>query len=320
MSATPPTPPGSTGPRHFLRDDDLAPAEQAEVLALAARLKADRLAHQPLAGPRAIAVIFDKPSLRTRVSFATGIAELGGYPLVIDSGGTHAGRGETIGDLARVLSRQVAAIVWRTFGQERITELAQASSVPVVNALTDQYHPCQILADLQTIGEAAGQLSGVTLTFLGDSSSNMAHSYLLGGATAGMHVRICGPAQYAPAPAVVATAVVIAARTGGSVSIGADPDEAAKGADFLATDVWTSMGQEGQEGARVAAMAPYRLDQARLDQAAPDAKVLHCLPAHRGQEITAEVLDGPRSLAWDQAENRLHAQKALLTWLLAEDR
>jgi ornithine carbamoyltransferase len=318
MSA--PTGPGPAGLRHFLRDDDLAPAEQAEVLALAARLKADRTSHQPLAGPRAVAVIFDKPSLRSRVSFATGIAELGGYPLVIDSAGTHAGRGETIGDLARVLSRQVAAIVWRTFGQERIVELAEASSVPVVNALTDQYHPCQILADLQTVQEAAGQLSGVTLTFLGDSSSNMAHSYLLGGATAGMHVRICGPAEYAPAPAVVATAVVIAARTGGSVSVGADPDEAAKGADFLATDVWTSMGQEGQEGTRIAAMAPYRLDEARLAQAGPDAKVLHCLPAHRGQEITAEVLDGPQSLAWDQAENRLHAQKALLTWLLAEDR
>jgi ornithine carbamoyltransferase len=306
----------AAGPRHFLRDDDLAPAEQAEVLALAARLKTDRFAEQPLAGPRAVAVIFDKPSLRTRVSFATGIAELGGYPLVIDSAGTHAGRGETVGDLGRVLSRQVSAIVWRTFGQEQLAELAAASSVPVVNALTDQFHPCQILADLLTIQEAAGRLSGVTLTFLGDSSSNMAHSYLLGAATAGMHVRICGPAQYAPAPAVVATAVVIAARTGGSISIGADPDEAAKGADFLATDVWTSMGQEGQEQARTAAMLPYRLDQARLDQAAPGAGVLHCLPAHRGQEITAEVLDGPQSLAWDQAENRLHAQKALLSWLI----
>ena len=303
--------------RHFLRDDDLAPAEQAEVLALAARLKADRLAEQPLAGPRAVAVIFDKPSLRTRVSFAVGIAELGGYPLVIDSGGTHAGRGETIGDLGRVLSRQVAAIVWRTFGQDRIAELAAASSVPVVNALTDQFHPCQILADLQTIQEAAGRLSGVTLTFLGDGSSNMAHSYLLGAATAGMHVRICGPAEYAPAPAVVATAVVLAARTGGSVSVSADPDEAAKEADFLATDVWTSMGQEGQEQDRTAAMIPYRLDEALLARAAPGAGVLHCLPAHRGEEITAEVLDGPRSLAWDQAENRLHAQKALLSWLIA---
>jgi ornithine carbamoyltransferase len=304
--------------RHFLRDDDLSPAEQAEVLALAARLKTDRFAEQPLAGPRTVAVIFDKPSLRTRVSFATGIAELGGYPLVIDSGGTHAGRGETIGDLARVLSRQVSAIVWRTFGQDRIAELAQASSVPVVNALTDQFHPCQILADLQTMLESAGRLSGLTLAFLGDASSNMAHSYLLGGATAGMHVRICGPAKYAPEPAIVATAVVIAARTGGSISIGADADEAVKGADFLATDVWTSMGQEGQEQARMAAMAPYRLDEARLAQAEPDTRVLHCLPAHRGQEITSAVLDGPQSLAWDQAENRLHAQKALLSWLVAE--
>ena len=315
-----PASPQPAPPRHFLRDDDLSPAEQAEVLALAARLKADRFAEQPLAGPRTVAVLFDKPSLRTRVSFAVGVAELGGFPLVIDSGGTHAGRGETVGDLARVLSRQATAIVWRTFGQDQLAELAAASSVPVINALTDQFHPCQILADLLTIQEAAGRLSGVTLTFLGDASSNMAHSYLLGGATAGMHVRICGPAQYAPAPAVVATAVVIAARTGGSVSVGTDPDEAAKGAGFLATDVWTSMGQEGQEQARVAAMVPFRLDEARLAQAAPGAGVLHCLPAHRGEEITAGVLDGPQSLAWVQAENRLHAQKALLSWLVAESR
>ena len=198
---------------------------------LAARLKADRFADQSLAGPRAVAVIFDKPTLRTQgVPFATGIAELGGHPLVIDSGGTHAGRGETVGDLGRVLSRQVSAIVWRTFGQDRLAELAQASTVPVVFALTDQFHP---LPDPGRPADHPGRRRRLswafTLTFLGDSSSNMAHSYLLGGATAGMHVRICGPAQYAPAPAVVATAVVIAARTGGSVSIGADPDEAAKG-------------------------------------------------------------------------------------------
>jgi ornithine carbamoyltransferase len=311
--------------RHFLRDDDLSPAEQAEVLSLAASLKKERYetgthADSPLAGPRTVAVLFDKPSLRTRVSFATGVAELGGFPLVIDSQGTHAGRGEPTGDLARVLSRQVAAIVWRTFGQDRVAELAAASSVPVINALTDQFHPCQVLADLLTIGEAAGRLSGVTLAFLGDASSNMAHSYLLAGATAGMHVRICGPAEFGPAPAVVACAVVLAARSGGSVSIGADPDEACKGAGFLATDVWTSMGQEGQEDARNTAMAPYQLDAAKLALASPGCRVLHCLPAHRGQEITAVVLDGPASLAWDQAENRLHAQKALLTWLLTRSR
>ena len=303
--------------RHFLRDDDLSPAEQAQVLALAARFKADRLAAQPLAGPRTVAVLFDKPSLRTRVSFATGIAELGGFPLVIDSQGTHQGRGETTEDLARVLSRQVAAIVWRTFDQDRIEALAGASSVPVINALTDDFHPCQILADLQTIQAAAGALAGVTLAFLGDGSSNMAHSYLLGGATAGMHVRICGPASYRPSAAVMQAAQAIAARTGGSVSFGSDPDEVAKGADFLATDVWTSMGQEGQEDERIAAMQTFRLDEARLAAAPGCLGVLHCLPAHRGQEISAGVLDGPASLAWDQAENRLHAQKALLAWLIS---
>jgi ornithine carbamoyltransferase len=315
-----------TAPRHFLRDDDLSPAEQAEVLSLAVRLKKDRFKtgpeadSGPLAGPRTVAVLFDKPSLRTRVSFATGIAELGGFPLVIDSQGTHAGRGEPTADMARVLSRQVAAVVWRTFAQARLAELAAYSSVPVINALTDQFHPCQILADLLTVQEALGRLAGVTFTFLGDSSSNMAHSYLLGCATAGMHVRICGPAQYGPEPAVVASAVVLAARTGGSVSVSADPDEACKGADILATDVWTSMGQEGQEDDRIAAMTPFCINEGRLALAAADCRVLHCLPAHRGQEITAEVADGPASLIWDQAENRLHAQKALLTWLLAEQR
>jgi len=312
-------------PRHFLRDDDLSPAEQAEVLALAAQLKADRFGTRPLAGPRSVAVIFDKPSLRTRVSFSVGIAELGGFPLVIDSQGTHQGRGESTEDLARVLSRQVAAIAWRTFGQDRVQALAAASSVPVINALTDQFHPCQILADLQTIQAAAGRLSGVTLTFLGDGSANMAHSYLLGGATAGLHVRICGPREYGPEPAVVEAARAIAARTGGSVGVGTDPAEACKGADFLATDVWTSMGQEGQERDRAAAMAPYCLDEEKLALASSGcggvsgrvSGVLHCLPAHRGSEITGAVLDGPASLVWDQAENRLHAQKALLAWLLA---
>jgi ornithine carbamoyltransferase len=307
-------------PRHFLRDDDLAPAEQAEVLLLAARLKADRFGARPLAGPRSVAVIFDKPSLRSRVSFAVAVAELGGFPLVIDSQGTHQGRGESTEDLARVLSRQVAAIAWRTFGQDRVQALAAASSVPVINALTDQFHPCQVLADLQTIQAAAGRLSGVTLTFLGDGSANMAHSYLLGGATAGLHVRICGPREYGPSPAVVEAARVIAAQTGGSVGVGTDPEEACKGADFLATDVWTSMGQEGQERDRAAALAPFCLDEAKLALASSGCGVLHCLPAHRGSEITGAVLDGPASLAWDQAENRLHAQKALLAWLIGRSR
>jgi ornithine carbamoyltransferase len=302
--------------RHFLRDDDLSPADQARVLALAADLKADRFASHALAGPRAVAVLFDKPSLRTRVSFAVGIAELAGYPLVIDAQATHVGRGESIEDMTKVLAGQVAAIVWRTFGQDRIEAMAAVSAVPVINALTDQFHPCQVLADMLTVQGAFGRLTGCTLTFLGDGSSNMAHSYLLGGATAGLHVRICAPEAYWPAAAVVAAAAEIAERTGGSVSVSADPQDACKAADVLATDVWTSMGQEGQENARTGAMAAYRLDAAKLALASPACKVLHCLPAHRGEEITADVIDGPASLVFEQAENRLHAQKALLCFLL----
>ena len=305
-----------TGLRHFLRDDDLSPAEQAEVLDLAGLLKADRFARKPLAGPRTVAVMFDKPSLRTRVSFATGIAELGGSPLIIESASTQLGRGESIEDTARVLGRQVAAIAWRTFGQDRVAAMASASQVPVINALTDSFHPCQVLADLQTIREAKGGLCDLTLVFLGDGSSNMAHSYLLGGATAGLHVRIAAPEAYRPDPAVLAAAAEIASLTRGSVRWYADPTEACAGADALATDVWTSMGQDAERAERTATMAPYSLDRAKLGLASPEAIVLHCLPAHRGEETSAEVLDGPQSRVWDQAENRLHAQKALLTWLL----
>ncbi len=309
---------GETAPRHFLKDDDLSPAEQAEVLNLADTLKADRFARRPLAGPRTVAVLFDKQSLRTRVSFATGIAELGGQPLVIDTQTTHIGRGETIEDVARVLSRQVAAIAWRTYGQDRVAAMAAASDVPVINALTDAFHPCQILADLQTIRGARGSLAGLRLTFLGDGASNMAHSYLLGGATAGLHVRIAAPEGYRPDPVVMASAAEIAGLTRGSVRWYADPAEACAGADVLATDVWASMGQEAEREARMAVLRPYALDKAKLDLAGPGPLVLHCLPAHRGEEISAEVIDGPASRVWDQAENRLHAQKALLTWLLGQ--
>jgi len=319
-------PPAGGRPRHFLRDDDLSPAEQAEVLDLADALKADRFARRPLDGPRAVAVLFDKPSLRTRVSFAVGIAELGGYPLVIDTQATHFGRGETIEDATRVLGRQVAAIAWRTFGQERLEAMAAVSLVPVINALTDAFHPCQVLADLQTVRAARGRLAGLVLTFLGDGSSNMAHSYLLGGATAGMHVRICAPEQYRPDPSVLAAAARIAAATGGGIEVFSAPKAACDGADVLATDVWVSMGQEDQEAGKLAALGSYgpddsyRLDEPKLALAAPGCLVLHCLPAHRGTEITAEVIDGPASAVWDEAENRLHAQKALLTWLLEHPR
>jgi ornithine carbamoyltransferase len=304
-------------PRHFLRDDDLTPAEQAEVLDLADSMKADRFGSKLLAGPRTVAVLFDKQSLRTRVSFTVGIAELGGNPLVIDSQTTHLGRGEALEDVARVLSRQVAAIVWRTSGQERIEALASASAVPVINALTDEFHPCQVLADLQTIRAHCGSLAGRKLTYLGDGGNNMAHSYLLGGAVAGLHVRIAAPAGYHPDPEILAKATAIAASTGGSCEVMADPVRACYGADVLATDVWVSMGHE-DASARAAAFAPYALDARKLRLASEACGVLHCLPAHRGEEISAEVLDGAASLAWDQAENRLHAQKALLTWLLEQ--
>ena len=305
--------------RHFLRDDDLTPAEQAEVLDLAKAMKADRLAFRPLAGPKAVALLFDKPSLRTRVSFAVGVGELGGLPLEIDTTKTHIGRGETIADIARVLTRQVAAITWRTSGQDRIEELALASTVPVINALTDEFHPCQILADLQTVTEHLGPLAGRTLTYVGDGANNMANSYLLGGATAGMHVRVGAPPGYQPGQAIVAKAQQIAAQTGGSATVLDDPALAAKGADVLATDVWVSMGMAGAPE-RKAALAAYQVNEELVALAAPAAIVLHCLPAHRDEEITAGVIDGPASVVWDQAENRLHAQKALLAWLLGQPR
>ncbi len=309
--------------RHFLRDDDLSPAEQADVLELAAAFKRSRHTHRVLAsaqGPRAVAVLFDKPSLRTRVSFEVGVTELGGEPVVIDTQVTHFGRGETLRDAAAVLSRYVAAIVMRTFGDERLAEVAEGASVPVVNALTDGFHPCQLLADLLTVRERLGGTVGRTLAFLGDAANNMAHSYLLAGATAGMHVRVAGPEGFDPDPAVVARAAQIAADTGGSVRVLRDPREAAAGADVIATDVWVSMGQEDDERDRYAVFRPYQVNADLLSVAAPGVMVLHCLPAHRGEEITDEVIDGPASAVLDQAENRLHAQKALLTWLLTRSR
>jgi ornithine carbamoyltransferase len=307
-----------TTTRHFLRDDDLSPDEQTAVLDLADRMKADRFGWQPLAGPRSVAVVFDKPSTRTRVSFSVGVAELGGYPLVIDAQSTQLGRGEPIEDTTRVLDRQCAAIVWRTAGQDRIEQMAAVSQVPVVNALTDSFHPCQILADLQTVREHKGRLAGLTLTYLGDGANNMAHSYLVGGAVAGMHVRVGSPSGYDPDPEILAAAQRIAAETGGSATRLRDAAAAADGADVLATDTWVSMGQEGESEDRAAPFYPYAVDEAALGRAAKDAIVLHCLPAYRGKEIAAAVIDGPQSVVWDEAENRLHAQKALLTYLLEQ--
>ena len=304
--------------RHLLRDDDLTPAEQAEVLDLAEALKAEPFSRRPLEGPRSVAVLFDKSSTRTRLSFETGIAQLGGAPLIVDAAASQMGRGESIADTARVISRYVAAIVWRTGAQTRIEEMAAAATVPVVNALTDAFHPCQVLADLQTVRERFGRLAGLTLTYLGDGANNMAHSLLLGGVTAGLHVRVCAPDGFTPEPTVLRDAKTRAEETGGSAALVADPHAAVEGAEVVVTDTWVSMGQEADGRDRAAPFRPLQVNDALLDRAAPDAIVLHCLPAHRGEEITDEVLDGPRSAVWDEAENRLHAQKALLTWLLGQ--
>ncbi len=305
-----------SGPRHFLRDDDLNPAEQAEVLALAASLKAAPFSRRPLDGPLGVAVIFDKNSTRTRFSFEVGIAQLGGHAVVVDGRSTQLGRDETLADTGRVLSRYVEAIVWRTFGQDRLAAMAAASTVPVINALSDDFHPCQVLADLQTLAERKGELAGLRLSYLGDGANNMAHSLMLGGATAGLHVTVAAPAGFAPNPRSLAAAEARAHETGGSVTVISDPRAAADGADVLVTDTWTSMGQETDERDRVGPFRPFQLNAELLSRAQPDAVVLHCLPAHRGEEITDEVIDGPRSAVWDEAENRLHAQKALLVWLL----
>jgi ornithine carbamoyltransferase len=300
--------------QHFLKDDDLTVAQQAEILDLAAKLKTDRYAYPALAGPKAVAVVFEKPSTRTRLSFDIGIAELGGHSVVIDAQSTQLGRGETVADTARVLSRYVSAIVIRTFGDDRIEELAAHASVPVVNALTDGWHPCQLLADLQTIAEHK-PLKGTSVAYVGDAAFNMGNSTVIACSMAGMHVRIGAPEGYQPAAEVLARAAAINAATGGSVLVTDDPVEAVAGADVVSTDAWVSMGMADNEK-RIAELTAYQLNADLLAHAADDAIVLHCLPAHRGEEITDEVMDGPRSRVFDQAENRLHAQKALLAWLV----
>jgi ornithine carbamoyltransferase len=304
--------------RHFLVDDDLTAAEQAAILDEADRMKQDRFIARPLTGPRSVAVIFEKPSTRTRLSFEIGIAELGGHPVVLDARSTQIGRGETIEDTAQVMSRYVDAIVIRTFGQDRIAALASASSVPVVNALTDYAHPCQALADLQTIREHKGTLAGLTLAYLGDGN-NMAHSLLLAGALAGMNVRIGAPTGFEPLEEVMARAAELAVASGGSVMVTNDPIAAADSADVLYTDVWASMGQEDEAASRLEPFRPYAIDDRLVAAADSNVVVMHCLPAHRGEEIAASVIDGPASIVFDQAENRLHAQKALLSFLIAPE-
>ncbi|WP_193096834.1 ornithine carbamoyltransferase [Brevibacterium sp. FME17] len=302
--------------RHFLKDTDLTPAEQAQVLDLAVELKAAPYSRTPLAGPQTAAVIFDKTSTRTRVSFAAGIAALGGQPLIINPGEAQLGHKESIADTAQVMSRMVSAIVWRTYTQAGLEEMAQNSSVPVINSLSDDYHPCQILADLLTIREYRGDVAGQTMTYYGDGANNMANSYVLGGVNAGMHVRIAAPADYQPAAEIIAEANELAQATGGSVTVTDDPVAAAEGADVLVTDTWVSMGQDA--AGRDDEASPFVKYQVTSELMAlgNDPIFLHCLPAYRGKEVSAEVIDGPASAVFDEAENRLHAQKALMTFLL----
>ena len=302
--------------RHFLADDDFSPAEQAEVLDLAAKLKASPYDARPYAGPQSVAMIFDKPTLRTQVSFGAGIAELGGNPMLVEGKLAGIGIRESVEDVARVLGRQVATIVWRTFEQADLELMAEHAGVPVVNALTDDFHPCQLIADLLTVREHRGDLAGLTVAFLGDAGNNMGNSWLLAGVTAGMHVRVAGPLGYWPSEAMFERASRIGERTGGSATGFSDPAPAVQGADVVVTDTWVSMGKEAEEAARETIFAPYSLTAELLAQAEPDAVVLHCLPAYRGKEIDADVLEGPQSVVWDEAENRRHAQKAVLTFLM----
>lgn len=294
---------------NFLTDDDLTPAQQAEVLDLALELKADR--YRDTLARRSVAVLMDKTSTRTRFSFDAGIHELGGNAIIVDTSVSQLGKGETIQDTGAVLSRYVSAIVWRTSAHANLEAIAETATVPVVNGLCDDFHPCQILADLLTIREQKGRLAGLRAVYLGDGN-NMANSYMLGFATAGVDITVASPEQFAPRPEFVERARRRAAETGATVTVTTDPDTS--GADVVITDTWVSMGQDASLDR--SALRPYQVTAGTMAAAAPDAVFMHCLPAYRGNEVTAEVIDGPQSVVLDEAENRLHAQKALLTWLL----
>ena len=267
-----------------------------------------------LAG-KAVGIFLEKASTRTRVSFEVAIAQLGGHPVFLPAQEIQLGRGETVADTARVLSRYLDALVIRTFGQDRLEEWAHHATIPIINGLTDSHHPCQILADLLTIDEKKGRLTGLVVAYVGDGN-NVAHSLLEGCAMMGMTCRIAAPAGYQPDAEVVKWAEVQAAKTGGGIQVGEDPRAAVRGADVLYTDVWTSMGQEAEASKRVGVFRPYQINADLLRLAKPDAIVLHCLPAHRGEEITDDVMEGPQSVIFDQAENRLHVQKAILEMLV----
>ena len=300
--------------RHFLADDDVTPAEQAEILALAEELKADRYGNQyrDLLERRSLAVLFDKTSTRTRFSFDAGITELGGNPIVVDSGSSQMGKGETYQDTGAVLSRFVTGIVWRTAAQSNLTQMAETATVPIINSLSDDFHPCQILADLQTIREHKGELKGLNAIYFGDGANNMANSYMLGFATAGVNITIAAPEGFQPEAEFVDRAQKRAEETGATVTVTDAVD--ASGMDVVITDTWLSMGMDPSEDRSV--LKNYQVNAEVMAQAKDDAIFMHCLPAYRDSEVTADVIDGNQSVVFDEAENRLHAQKALLVWLL----
>ena len=301
--------------RHFLKDDDITPAEQADIIELAIELKADRFRERPFEGPKTVAVIFDKTSTRTRVSFAVGISDLGGVPLIIDTGTSQLGKKESVADTAKVLERQVEQIVWRTYAQSGLEDMAANSSAPVINSLSDMWHPCQLLADLMTIREHFGKTQGLKIAYVGDADNNMANSYLVACAMAGMSVAMAAPDGYLPGPEVVDIAQRYAREAGQTIELTTDPVAAVTGADVIATDTWISMGMEAEAEKRKEMFREYSVTEELFSHANPGAVFLHCLPAYRGFEVSAEVIDGPRSLVWQEAENRLHAQKALMVFL-----
>ena len=303
--------------RHFLRVNDWEPGDLRTVLDLADRLKVrqrQRVPHAHLEG-RTLGMIFQKPSTRTRVSFEVGIAQLGGVGLYLAAGDLQLGRGETIKDTAVVLSRYLDAIMIRTFRQADVDELAAHADVPVINGLTDDFHPCQALADVMTIRERLGRLEGVRVVYVGDGN-NVCHSLMVACAKLGMHFVAATPERYEPSAEVVGWARAAAERSGGSVELSHDPRAAAEGSDVLYTDVWTSMGQDEERERRFRDLSGYAIDEGLVSLMSERGIVLHCLPAHYGEEIEESVLYGPRSAVWDQAENRLHAQKALMALVI----
>ncbi|MCV9949789.1 ornithine carbamoyltransferase [Paenibacillus sp. BT-177] len=303
--------------RDFLELDDYSPEEIQYLIDLAIEIKRKHKngeAYQPLKG-KTLGLIFEKSSTRTRVSFEVGMYQLGGHALFLSKNDIQLGRGEPISDMAQVMSRYLDGIMIRTFGHDNVVELARYASVPVINGLSDLAHPCQVLADYQTLYEQKGKLKGLKLAYIGDGN-NMAHSLLIGGAKLGVHVSIASPAGYEPDPSVVAVSREIAKQTGSEIVITQSPQEAVKDADAIYTDVWASMGFEEEQRERELAFADFQVNEELVKLAKPDYLFLHCLPAHRGEEVSAGVIDGPNSVIFDEAENRLHAQKALLVALM----